>query len=275
MDALIPNFSELAGKSLAEVIDSLYTKRAEKETTDLIERWGDQSPSSAYLLPFVGRSFWAGFGPLRRRPSIVHSDDPLKVTYKIPREMYEWLFEERLEWFDKATEPFLLALKTSMVSVTGISEPAENTSWDRQLIPMGFFEVGRWELQHENSRLLALDSAGAPTGVSYIACQLAAPAKQPANPGKIEGTGTLSAGNIRDSDNDKTGFPGRPSLMEWVVALLEERAEQGLLANRLKTECAEILKSLKVRHPGESQYPGEKAIANHIRHRFNQIKGPK
>jgi hypothetical protein len=281
MEALNPNFGELAGKSLAEVVDSLYAKQAEREiagepeTAGLVQRWGNQSPSSAYLLPFVGRSFWASFGPPRRRPSIVHSDDPLKVTYKIPREMYEWLFEERLEWFEKATEPFLYALKNSLVSVTGISEPAEKSSWDRHLIPPGFFEVGRWELQRENSRLIALDDTGTPTGVSYIACQLSAPADQPANPGKIQGKESPLDGNILDHNNHKTGFPGRPSMQDWVLQELELRAEKRLLADRLKTECIELLASLKAHRPDAPRYPTEKTISNQIRDRYRQLKGPK
>ena len=275
MDALIPNFCELAGKSLAEVIDSLYTKRAEKETTDLIERWGDQSPSSAYLLPFVGRSFWASFGPARRRPSIIRSDDPLKITKQIPREMYEWLSEERLEWFEKATEPFLNALRTSKLSITGIAESAENTSWDRQLIPLGFFEVGRWELQHENSRLLALDAAGTPTGVSYIACQLAGPTTK-SNTGDTDVVlKTPPQADKVDHYSLKTGLAGRPSMHNWMMQALERRHQQGLTTSMLKTEAAEILSDLKRDYPDAPSHSKEGTIANHIRHRYNQLKPTK
>lgn len=273
MEPLTVDLSELVGMTLAEAVDRLHAKQAEIEITKLVKLWGDQSPPVVYLLPFVARPFWTSFTPQSLRPTIRPADDPLEVTYQIPKDMYDYLFESRHEWFEKAINPLVHALTLSRIGVTGILEPGENNSWDRTPIPLGFFQTDLWELQRERSRLLTVNSSGTQTGVSYIACLLADPSKEVTNSGKVEPARPGST--IKIPDSDKTGFPGRPSLMEWAFEILEERAKRGLLTTSLKTECSEILITLKARHPGESQYPGEKAIANRIRHRYNQLRGPK
>lgn len=67
------------------------------------------------------------------------------------------------------------------------------------------------------------------------------------------------------------GFPGRPSMKEWVLARHEQRISAAESLERIGAEAVMLLEWLKREHPGEQQYPTKRTIENIIRNRHRQV----
>jgi hypothetical protein len=70
--------------------------------------------------------------------------------------------ERRENWFRDAAYPLVVALAAGALGVSGVREPVEGRDKPPEPVPFGVLEDRRWRLQRDQSRLVALDTAGIP-----------------------------------------------------------------------------------------------------------------
>jgi hypothetical protein len=299
------DINQLDGLLFAEAVDRLYRSEAERQVARLVDHWGENAPKAVHLLAHLNPAYWSRFASAKSQPLVDRQNDPLVVTYAIGPEMRDYLALARLKWFENAVEPLLAALRSGDVSATGIREPGNIHGWQRQPIPVGLFEVGRWELCRDGSRLIELDQCGKETGTAFSAAKihrsLDAGAKfNRSDPTNAEAAGraparvihnhtgiateaqlapsstaedTLSSGTSHPSEplGDRTGFPGRPSLNNLILCELERRASTDEMRETPAAEGRTLAEWAAATYPKSPYLPTPRTVENQIRTKFREL----
>ena len=281
------NTPKLDGLLMAEAVDGLYWAEAERQVARLVDHWGPKSPPAVYLLGHLSPDLWGRFTNSNRRPIIDREHDRLEVTYAISPDMRDFLARARLDWFERAVEPLLIALHSGEFSASGIREPGSQHGWQREVLPAGLFEAGHWVLFRKESRLIEVDRKGEDTGVAYSAVKVHRLDRGRAVPDGADGVQdapTKGVPELNESGNAsgpqaapkeppayRTEFPGRPSIKNLVMRELERRARDGQMLGTVTAESEALAEWASVNHPDAPSSPRPRTIENQIRTKFREL----
>ncbi len=120
----------------------------------------------------LGSAFWTDFHGLTIQASVVDpAIDPLrryplrsaawdKISGQLLAILQARCEERRENWFRDAAYPLVVALAEGAIGVSGAREPVRDRDETPEPVPFGVLEDRRWRLQRDQSRLIALDTAG-------------------------------------------------------------------------------------------------------------------